>query len=137
TPEQIGRSYQVARAWAQDDPEAARAEQRVRDEVRSRYGIDVDHAGGDVDAVRQPIRPELDRAHRDPANAEAERTRAAAEHAEAQQLLAQADQEDQRAQEARAAAEHEPDPEERDRAAAEAEQREATGDRARNDGRTL
>lgn len=137
TPEQIGRSYQVARAWAQDDPEAARAEQRVRDEVRSRYGIDVDDAGGDPEAVRQRIRLELDRADRDRANSEAGRTRAAAENVEAQQLLAQANQEDQRAQEARAAAEHAPDPEGRDRAAAEAEQRETTGDRARQDGRTL
>ena len=145
TPEQIGRTYQVARAWSQEDPEAVRAEQRVRDEVRARYGIEVNDAGADPEAVRQRIRLELDRAERDRAGGDAERGRSAAEQAEAQRLLAQANQEDQRAEEARAAAEHEPDPEERARAAAEeraraaaeAEQRGATADRAREDGRTL
>lgn len=107
TPEQIGRSYQIARAWAQDDPEAVRAEQRVRDEVRARYGIDVTDAGADRDAVRQRIRLELDRAERERANADTERERSAAENAEAQRLLDQANQEDQRADAARAAAEGE------------------------------
>ncbi|QAY65003.1 hypothetical protein ET495_17440 (plasmid) [Xylanimonas allomyrinae] len=137
TPDQIGRSYQVARAWAEHDPEASRAERRVRDELRSRYGIDIEDGGSDPEAVRQRIRLELDRADRDRVSSEAERARAAAENAEAQRLLTQADQEDQRAQETRAAAEHEPDPEERARAQAEAEQREAAGDRTRHDGRAL
>lgn len=137
TPEQIGRTYQVARAWAQEDPEAVRAEQRVRDEVRTRYGIDVDDAGADPEAVQQLVRLELDRAERDRANADAERSRSTAENAEAQQLLMHADQEDQRSEEARAAAEHEPDPDERARAVSEAEQREATAAQAREDGHTL
>lgn len=47
TPEQIGRTYQVARAWSQEDPEAVRAEGRMRDELRTRYGVDVDAAGAD------------------------------------------------------------------------------------------
>ena len=92
TPEQIGRTYQVARAWSQEDPEAVRAEQRVRDEVRARYGIEVNDAGADPEAVRQRIRLELDRAERDRAGGDAERGRSAAEHAEAQRLLAQANQ---------------------------------------------
>lgn len=137
TPEQIGRTYQLACAWAQEDLEAVRAEQRMRDEVRTRYGIDVNDAGADPDAVRQLIRLEMERAERDRAEAEVERGRSAAEAAEAQQVLTHADQEDQRSEAARAAAEHEPDPDERVRAAAEAEQREATAQRAREEGRTL
>lgn len=107
TPEQIGRTYQLARAWSQEDPEAVRTEQRVRDEVRARYGIDVNDAGADPEAVRQRIRVELDRAERDRAGGDAERGRSAAEHAEAQRLLDQANQEDQRADTVRAAAEGE------------------------------
>ncbi|MGW9114516.1 hypothetical protein [Microbacterium sp. NPDC055683] len=136
TPEQIGHTYQVARAWQQDDPEAARAEQRMRDELRNRYGIDPHDAGANPDDVRQLIRLQAERAERDRINADAERASAAAEEAEALRLLAHADQEEQRAAEARAAAEHEPDAEERARAAAEAEQREASAERARADGRT-
>lgn len=98
TPEQIGRTYQLARAWSQEDPEAARAEQRMCDELRARYGIDVNDIGGDPEAVRQRIHLELDRARGD-----AERGRSAAEHAEAQRLLAQADHEDQLSEEGRAA----------------------------------
>lgn len=77
TPEQIGRTYQLARAWSQEDPEAMRTEQRVRDELRARYGIDA--AGADPEAVRQRIRLELDRAERDHAGSDAERGRSAAE----------------------------------------------------------
>lgn len=40
TPEQIGGAYTSARAWAGEDVEAVRAEQRIRDELRARYGID-------------------------------------------------------------------------------------------------
>src|SRR5690625_1598620 len=45
TPEQVGHAWQVARAWAQEDPEAVRAEQRIRDELRTRYGVDADNTG--------------------------------------------------------------------------------------------
>ena len=131
--EQIGHTYQVTRAWAQEDPEAVRAEQRIRDELRTRYGVDVDNAGGDPAAVRAAV----ERAEHERAAGEAERGRSAEESAEAQRLMQQAEHEDRRADEARAAAEHEPDPEERARAAAEAEQREGAGDRAREDGRAM
>lgn len=133
TPEQIGRNYQVARAWANEDPEAMRAEHRIRDEVRTRYGIDVDNTGANPEAVRQTIRLELERAERDRANAAAEQTRAQQENAEAQHLMAQADHEDQRADQARASAQYEPDPDERIRAAAIAEQAEALSEQASAD----
>ena len=111
TPEVIGRTYQVARAWSQEDPEAVRAEQRMNDELRTRYGVDVNSTNADPAAVRAAV----ERAEQERAQADAERTRAASENAEAQRLVAQANQEDQRAAEARAAAEYEPDPDERAR----------------------
>lgn len=134
TAEQIGHSYRFARAWANEDPEAGRAEQRIRDELRTRYGIDVDNAGADPEAVRQTIRLELERAERDRVNAATEQTHAEQENAEARLLMAQADQEDRRADQARAAAEQEPDPDERIRAAAAAEQSEAMAAHASADG---
>lgn len=55
TPEQIGHTYQVTRAWSQEDHEAVRAEARMRDELRTRYGVDVDHANVDPAAVRAAV----------------------------------------------------------------------------------
>lgn len=55
SPEQIATAHEVARAWAQDDPEAVRAEQQLRQEVRSRYGVDLDHSGADPTAVREAV----------------------------------------------------------------------------------
>ena len=126
TPEDIGRMFQTARAWSQDDPEAARAEERIREELRSRYGVDAAETGADAAAVRAAAEQER-------AQADAERHRSAAENAEAQQLLTQADQQDRLAEEARAAAEYEPDPQERSRAQAEAEERTTAADAARED----
>jgi len=39
---QIAETYQTAVSWAGDDPTAAAAAARIRDEVQSRYGVDVD-----------------------------------------------------------------------------------------------
>lgn len=104
TPEQIGHSYQVARGWAGEDQEAARAEQRMRDELQSRYAIDVNNTGVDPSSVQQLVRLQLERAERDLANAAEERNRAAAEEAEAARLMADANQAEQAAENARAIA---------------------------------
>lgn len=133
TPEQIGHTYQVARTWASEDPEAVRAETRVRDELRTRYGVDIDHTHTDPAAVRAA----LEAAGHDRAQADADRTRAAAESAEARQLVQMADREDARAEQARVAAQHEPDVDERAHALVEAEQGEATASHAREEGRSL
>lgn len=133
SPEQIGHAYQVARAWEREDPEAVRAQQRMRDELRTRYGVDVNATEADPAAVRAAV----ERAEHERAQADGERNRSAAENAEAQRLMTQADQEEQRAAEARAAAEHEPDPAARAHAAVEAVQREAVADWVREDGRTV
>jgi hypothetical protein len=134
TPEQIGRAYQVARTWADEEPEAVRAEQKVREEVKARYGIDVTDTGADSEAVRQRVQLELDRADAARAAADAERSRAAAESAEAHRLLALSGREDTRGEQARAAAEFEPDPAERERAAAEAASYESGSEWARDVG---
>lgn len=133
TPEQIGHAYQAALAWAHEDPEAARAEQRIRDELRSRYGVDADNAG----AAAADVQAAIQRAEHDRAQADTERTREQADRAEAHRLLHDADHEERRADHARAAARYEPDPGERLRAAAEAEQREATADHLRAGGRAM
>ncbi|WP_295125043.1 hypothetical protein [uncultured Leifsonia sp.] len=129
TPEQIGRTYQTTRAWAQDDPEAARAEERMREELRTRYGVDAADTGADAAAVRAAV----ERAEQERAQADVERHRSTVESVEAQQLLTQADQQDRLAEQERAAAEYEPDPEERTRAQAEADERTVTADAARED----
>jgi len=55
TPEQIAGTYQAARAWANEDPEAVRAEARMRDELSTRYGVDVSNTGSDPAAVRAAL----------------------------------------------------------------------------------
>ena len=105
----------------------------MRDELRTRYGVDAANTGADAGAVRTAV----ERSERERARADAERQRSAAELTEAQHLLAFAAQEDRLADEARAAAEHEPDPDERERAQAEAVQREHTATTAREDGSAL
>ena len=124
TPEHMAHTYQVARAWARDDPEAARAEQTMRNEFRSRYNLDVDKTDADPAAVHAAVQ----RAERARVDAGAERHRAAAEAAEAQLLMNQADQEDRRADEARLSGEHDPDVANQEQRLAEAE---ASGDRSR------
>lgn len=56
TPEDIAYTYQVAVAWKDHDPEAARAEHRMREQLLTRYGIDVDNTNADPAAVQQAIR---------------------------------------------------------------------------------
>ncbi len=109
TPRDIGNTYQNARAWANEDPEAVRAEARMRDELRSRYGIDVDNTRADPAAVREAV----ERAEQNRGQSDVERQRAAAEEAEAARLITEADRADNAAANARA--------QERDSAAPEAE----------------
>jgi hypothetical protein len=53
--QQVSDAYATARPWRDLDPEAARAEQRIRDEVRDRYGVHIDDAGADPQAVRADL----------------------------------------------------------------------------------
>lgn len=93
TPEQIGNTYQTARAWSNEDPEAVRAESRMRDELRSRYGVDVNNTNADPAAVREAV----ERAQQNYGQSDAERQRGTAEEAEAARLLGEADAADRAA----------------------------------------
>ncbi|MFH5824467.1 hypothetical protein [Georgenia sp. AZ-5] len=99
SPEDIQRAYTTARAWAGTETEADRTVERIREEIRTRYGIDVDNTGAELEAVREAMaRAEVKRGA-----AEVERSRAAGEEeAEAYQLVAEADRADQAAATARA-----------------------------------
>lgn len=101
-PHHIANAYENARAWSGEAPEAAHAEHRIRDEVRSRYGIDVQNTGADPAAVQAA----LTRAAADRGNAGAERSRAAREAAEAHQLTQEGERSDRDAQEHRGSTAH-------------------------------
>lgn len=133
TPEQIANTYQVARAWSQEDPEAVRAEQRIRDEVRTRYGVDVDQTSADPQAVREAV----ERAEQMRQQSEAQQQRAAADEAEAARLMAEADRAERAADQHRDAAQHEPDPADRAQAREQAEQHQAHADAARENAKPL
>lgn len=41
-PQRIGQTLATATAWAAEDPAAAQAEQRIREEIQARFGVDAD-----------------------------------------------------------------------------------------------
>lgn len=134
TPDEIGQRFQTARAWQQEDPEAARAELRMRQEIKTRYGIDVPADGRAVSGVEvtNAVQGSVDQER-----AAAERTRAERERAEALLLDADANRDDRDADTARSAAEFEPDAEERERATVEAAQRDTSSTAARDKSEVL
>lgn len=52
TPERIAQAYESAVAWRDEEPEAARAEARIIDELRTRHGITPDQLRAQVAAER-------------------------------------------------------------------------------------
>lgn len=75
-PPDISQAWQTATAWSAEDPEAARAQLRIGQELEARYGITPEQLRADVRAQRH---------------------RAATERAEAQRLMAQADRDERAA----------------------------------------
>jgi colicin import membrane protein len=73
TPEMIQRVHETATAWKDYDPEAAQAAEKIREQVQSRYGIDVNNTGADEASVSEA----LARAQQARSEAETERTKAA------------------------------------------------------------
>ncbi|WP_285040041.1 hypothetical protein [Plantibacter sp. lyk4-40-MEA-4] len=127
TPEQIGTTLATARAWGNEDPEAVRAEAHMRDELRTRYGVDVAQAGGDPQAVQAAVDAELLRRQ-----SETERQRGTGEEAEAALLMREADRADRQADAADARAENAPEgSEERSQAREEAQSHERAAESAR------
>lgn len=104
SPEQIGQAYTTARAWSGEEPEAVRAQGRIRDEVRERYGVDVANTGADPAAVQAAVE-EADVLRQ---QADAERQRGTGEEAEAASLMLSADESDRSADAAHADAQPEP-----------------------------
>ncbi|MHA7224233.1 hypothetical protein ACX80S_18290 [Arthrobacter sp. RHLT1-20] len=74
TPEMIKRVHETASAWKAYDPDAAQAAEQIRDQVQSRYGIDVNNTGADEASVSEA----LARAYQARSEAESERTKALA-----------------------------------------------------------
>lgn len=132
SPDQIATAHQTARAWSREDPDAERAERRIRQEVRTRFGVDVDAAGGDPAAVRAAV----ERASALRAESGGERSRAGVEHVEAAQLVAEAETADRLAEESRQRAREQEqgpgDVEEARVASVDAEQHERSADDARS-----
>ena len=101
--EDVTKAYTTAKAWSEVDPEAVRAEQRIVEEVRNRYGVDVARDGEPASVAEA-----IDRAEHARAQAAAERGGASGDRAEAVGLMAAADatdraaEADQRAREAAA-----------------------------------
>ncbi|PFG45116.1 hypothetical protein ATJ97_0037 [Georgenia soli] len=130
-PVDIQHAWTTARAWTGQEPDADRAADRIRDEVRRRYGVDVDRAAADPELVRVA----LERAEARRAELERERGRAAEEQFQAHLLAAEADLADQAAEAAREAAQHEPDPAVREGAAVKAERERTRATAAREAGK--
>lgn len=93
TAEDVTKAYTTAKAWSEVDPEAVRAEQRIVEEVRNRYGVDVT-GRGEPAAVAEAIA----RADRARSQAAEERTGASGDRAEAVGLMAAADATDRAAE---------------------------------------
>jgi hypothetical protein len=74
TPAMIERVHETATAWKAYDPEAALASERIREQVLTRYGIDVNNTGADEASVSAT----LARAQQARAEADEERTKAPA-----------------------------------------------------------
>jgi colicin import membrane protein len=74
TPEMIERVHETATAWKAYDPEAAQAAETIRDQVQTRYGIDVHNTGANEASVSEA----LSRAQQTRSEADSERTKARA-----------------------------------------------------------
>src|SRR3954452_13893226 len=86
----IARTWETAASWRALNPDAAQAAVRIRDEVRQRYGVDIDAPGADPDAVRAV----LEQRGLQPNEVDEQSRIARRDQAEAAQLLAAADRAD-------------------------------------------
>lgn len=91
--EDVTKAYTTAKAWSEVDPEAVRAEQRIVEEVRNRFGVDVERDGSPARVAEA-----LDRAEDARHAATEQRGAAGAETAEAVGLMIGADAADRRAE---------------------------------------
>ncbi|GIT82178.1 hypothetical protein LLS1_38470 [Leifsonia sp. LS1] len=85
--DQVANVHETATAWHGIGPEADRTSERIAEEVRERYGLDVHDLNADPEAVREA----LARAERTRSDAAAERGESAVDVAEAGAFLAAAE----------------------------------------------
>lgn len=88
----VTTAYETASAWKDVDPEAMRAEQRIVDQVRTRYGVDIGQ-GTDSATVTEAV----ERGEQARATSDEERAEGRGDRSEAAALMAQADGIDQAA----------------------------------------
>ncbi|ASD24265.1 hypothetical protein B7495_18485 (plasmid) [Cryobacterium sp. LW097] len=91
----IATAYETANAWRTVDPDIARTSDRMSEELRGQYGIDVNNLDADPLAVREA----LARAQQDRSAAAESRGESGKDYAEAASLLTVADQLDRKAEE--------------------------------------
>lgn len=89
-PDQVAGAWQTARAWQDLDPDARVAADRIRTEVRDRYGVDVDEPRAEPGALADALAARQG-AGRD---AQQQRQQRRSDEVEAALLLAQADRAD-------------------------------------------
>ena len=96
----IATAYAVAEGWKDHDPTALAASEKIRTEVRTRYGIDTHDVGADAAYLESGIQAMATEKARKDAQAlsEAETRKATVEHEKSMQLLAAARAEELRAQ---------------------------------------
>lgn len=80
-------AWQTANAWRAHDPEAERAADLIRSQVRERYGVDADDPGARPEAVAAHLQGVVDNAHA----ADEHREQARRDEVEAARLLLDAD----------------------------------------------
>lgn len=104
SPQRIAEAWESARSWQDLDPAARAAADRIRAEVRERYGVDVDQPRAEPGALADAIaaREAADR------DAQQQRQQGRRDQVEAALLLAEVDRAD-RAQQPAAAAEADQD----------------------------
>lgn len=85
TPEQVAATYEKAAAWERLDPEVARSAERMRTELRDRYGVE--NAGAGQAALRDAV----ERDQRTRGDASQQRTAAGVDVAQAGAYVAAAD----------------------------------------------
>jgi hypothetical protein len=90
SPEELGVAWESANAWRDADPDAARTVDRMREQLRARYDIDVDTLSPDAAAVADA----LARRETALAAADAEREQARRDRDAAQPLLVAAERAD-------------------------------------------
>ncbi|POH64921.1 hypothetical protein C3B59_09375 [Cryobacterium zongtaii] len=91
----IATAYETADAWRTVDPDIARTSDHMREELRGRYGIDVNNLDADPTAVREA----LNLAQQDRSTAAESRGESGKDYAESALLLTAADQLDRKAEE--------------------------------------